>query len=74
MVSNAIPTKLLFQFIKFNLIGISGFVLGTIIYWLMFTNFQMWSWVVANLCGGILQFSLIRFFNKRKKSLMFSEE
>ena len=59
------------RYIRFNLIGTAVFCVATILYWLMFPMFAIWTWVVANSLGGILQFSLTTYFNKKQKGRMF---
>jgi len=61
------------RYMKFNLIGTSVFGVETLAYWLAFPTFQAWSWIVANLFGGVMQFSLTAWFNKKKRGLMFEQ-
>jgi len=63
--------KWAFRYIKFNLIGSSVFLIATFVYWLTFPRFQAWTWIVANSFGGIVQFSLTAYFNKKRKGEMF---
>jgi len=59
------------RFIKFNLIGFIVFLVGTAIFSLLFNRMGAWTWLAANAVGGILQFSLISYFNTKKKGTMF---
>ena len=61
------------RFVKFNLIGFIIFLIGTAIFTSVFPYFGEWAWVVANSVGGVLQFLLITYFNKKKKGLMFEQ-
>lgn len=61
------------RFVRFNLIGFIVFLIGTAIFTLVFPYFGEWAWVVANSTGGVLQFSLITYFNKKNNGLMFKE-
>ena len=60
--------SLIVRFIKFNLIGTVVFLIATAIYALAFPAFGIWTWFVANAGGSVLQFSLINYFNKKKKA------
>ncbi len=61
------------RFIKFNLIGFVVFLVGTVIFALIFPFLGAWTWLIANGTGSILQFSLISYFNRKKKGLMFEQ-
>jgi len=61
------------RFIKFNLVGFAVFLVGTAIFALAFPSFGAWTWLIANGTGSILQFSLISYFNRKKKGLMFEQ-
>jgi len=61
------------RYVKFNMIGTSVFLVATIVYWTTFPEFQIWAWLVANSFGGVLQFSLTQYFNKKKRGLMFEQ-
>jgi putative flippase GtrA len=62
---------LILRFIKFNLVGFVVFLVGTAVYALLFNTLGFWTWLVANAFGSILQFSLLTYFNKKKKGAMF---
>jgi hypothetical protein len=51
--------KWIIRFIKFNIVGLIVFLIGTAIFALAFRTFGEWAWVVASGSGGILQFILI---------------
>jgi hypothetical protein len=59
------------RFIKFNLVGLLVFLVGTAIYVVSFSRFGFWTWVVANGVGGVLQFSLITMLNRTQKGKIF---
>lgn len=70
---NAVKIKSwIFRFIKFNIIGFGGFLVGTVIYTCLFNTFGAWSWVVASGAGGILQFCLISYLNTKKRGNIFN--
>ena len=60
------------RFIKFNIIGFTVFLIGTLIYAGLFSTFGAWSWVVASAAGGVLQFCLINYLNTKKKGKIFN--
>lgn len=61
------------RFVKFNLVGFAVFLVGTAIFGLVFPYFGAWTWLIANGTGSILQFSLISYFNRKKKGIMFEQ-
>jgi len=61
------------RFIKFNLVGFAVFLVGTAIFGLVFPYFGAWAWLIANGIGSVLQFSLIGYFNRKKKGVMFEQ-
>jgi len=63
--------KWLLRFIKFNIVGFAGFLVGTGIFVFAFTSFGEWTWVVASASGGVLQFFLISYLNTTKKGKIF---
>ena len=62
----------IFRFVKFNIIGLVVFLVGTAIYSVFFNVLGFWTWLVANAFGSVLQFSLVSYFNRKKKGNMFS--
>ena len=65
--------SLIVRFIKFNIIGTVVFLIATAIYALAFPAFGIWTWFVANAGGSVLQFSLINYFNKKKRGAIFDK-
>lgn len=63
--------KWLLRFIKFNVIGFSVFLISSAIFAISFNTFGAWTWVVANGFGGIMQFTLITYFNRTKIGKIF---
>ena len=61
------------RFVKFNLIGIVVFLIGSAIFTSVFPYFGVWAWFVANSTGSVLQFLLITYFNKKKKDVFFEQ-
>jgi len=61
------------RFIKFNIIGTAVFLVGTAIYGMVFPTFGAWTWLIANGVGSILQFSLVSYFNKKKRGVIFDK-
>lgn len=64
---------LILRFIKFNLVGFFVFLIGTAIFVLVFPHFGVWVWLIANGTGSILHFSLINYFNKKKRGIIFEQ-
>jgi putative flippase GtrA len=64
--------SLILRFIKFNIIGFAVFLIGTVVYTALFNYLGFWTWLAANAAGSVLQFSLISYFNRKKKGNMFS--
>jgi len=60
------------RFIKFNLVGFVVFLVGTVIYTGFFSTFGIWTWLLANGVGSVLQFALISYFNSKKIGNMFN--
>jgi len=63
--------KWLLRFIKFNIVGFAGFLVGTGIFVFTFSSFGEWTWVVASTSGGVLQFFLISYLNTTKRGKIF---
>jgi putative flippase GtrA len=61
----------IYRFIKYNLVGTITFLIGTFIFWLAFSTFGAWTWLIANCLGGVLEFNLINFVNKTRNGRMF---
>jgi putative flippase GtrA len=63
--------KWIIRFVKFNIVGLLVFLVGTVIFMSAFSAFGAWSWLIANGAGGVLQFSIITFLNKTKRGKIF---
>lgn len=63
--------KLVVRYVKYNVIGMTVFLIGTSIYVAAFPTFGAWTWLLANAFGGIVDFSLITILNKTRKGRMF---
>jgi hypothetical protein len=63
--------KWIIRFIKFNLVGIVVFLVGTAIYSVAFSTFGFWTWLVANGTGSVLQFGLIEVVNRTRRGRIF---
>jgi hypothetical protein len=61
------------RFAKFNLIGVTVFAITTVFYFLTFPVFGVFAWLLWNGVGGILQFILITYVNKKRNGLMFEQ-
>ena len=59
------------RFIKFNIVGVIVFLIGTGVFAITFRSFGAWSWVIASAPGGILQFIIITYVNKTKRGKIF---
>ena len=67
----ALLKKWLLRYIKYNIIGLSVFLLNIIIYMLIFPFLGEISYIVVSVNGGIIEFALLAYFNSTKKGIMF---
>ena len=51
--------------------GFAVFLVATAVFALSFSTFGVWTWVVGNGVGGILQFTLITYRNRTKIGRIF---
>ena len=63
--------RLIIRYVKYNVIGVTVFLMGTMIYVIAFPTFGAWTWLLANGFGGVVDFSLITLFNRTKRGHMF---
>ena len=63
--------KWLWRYIKYNIIGLTVFVLNIGIYVIIFPFLGEWSYIIVSVNGGIIEFALIAYFNKTKKGIIF---
>jgi len=63
--------KLVFRYIKYNIVGTFVFGIGLAVYVVLFPVFGEWAYVVSTVSGGVLQFGLITFLNLTKTGKMF---
>lgn len=66
--------KWLLRFVKFNIVGFTVFLIGTLIFLLTFGIFGAWAWVIASGSGGVIQFILISYINRTKRGKIFDSE
>jgi len=48
-------------------VGFIVFLIGTAIFALAFSTFGAWTWLIASVSGGILQFAFISYLNTTKR-------
>ncbi len=59
------------RYIKYNIIGLSVFLLNIVIYVVIFNYLGEWSYIVVSVNGGVIEFALISYFNKTKRGVIF---
>ena len=59
------------RYIKYNVIGLTVFLLNIVIYVIIFPFLGEWSYIVVSVNGGIMEFTLIAYINKTKKGVIF---
>ncbi len=67
----ALLKKWVWRYIKYNVIGLSVFLLNIVIYVLIFNYMGEWSYIIVSVNGGIIEFALIAYINKTKKGVIF---
>ena len=64
--------KWIWRYIKYNIIGLTVFLLNIALYYLiLFPVFGEQSYIIVSVIGGILEFTLITYFNKTRKGVIF---
>ena len=69
--SRALIKKWVLRYIKYNIIGLSVFLLNIAIYVIIFNYLGEWAYIVVSVNGGVIEFALISYFNKTKKGVIF---
>ena len=68
---SAISKKWLWRYIKYNVVGLTVFLINIGIYVIIFPFFGEWSYIVVSVIGGVMEFALITYVNKTKKGIIF---
>ncbi len=64
--------KWTWRYIKYNVIGLTVFLLNIVLYYVfLFPFLGEVSYIVVSVNGGIIEFALISYFNKTKKGVIF---
>ena len=64
--------KWTWRYIKYNVIGLTVFLLNIVLYYvILFPLLGEVSYIVVSVNGGIIEFTLISYFNKTKKGVIF---
>jgi hypothetical protein len=63
--------KWILRYIKYNIIGVSIFLLNIVIYYAIFPFLGATSYIVVSLNGGVIEFALIAYINQTKKGIIF---
>jgi hypothetical protein len=64
--------KWTWRYIKYNVIGVTVFLLNIVLYYaILFPFLGEVSYIVVSVNGGIIEFALISYFNKTKKGVIF---
>jgi hypothetical protein len=67
----ALIKKWIWRYIKYNIIGLSVFLLNIAIYVVIFNYLGEWAYIVVSVNGGVIEFALISYFNRTKKGVIF---
>jgi len=67
----ALFKKWALRYIKYNVIGLSVFVLNIVLYVFLFNFLGEWAYIAVSVNGGIIEFALISYFNRTKKGIIF---
>jgi hypothetical protein len=63
--------KWLLRYIKYNVIGLSVFMLNIVVYFVIFPYLGAMSYIIVSVNGGIIEFALIAYFNQTKRGTIF---
>jgi hypothetical protein len=63
--------KWFLRYLKYNIVGLSVFILNIAIYVTIFPYLGEMSYIIVSLNGGIIEFALIAYVNKTKKGIIF---
>ncbi len=69
--TGAVFKKWILRYIKYNIIGLSVFLLNIVIYMFIFPFLGEMSYIVVSVNGGLIEFALIAYVNQTKKGLIF---
>jgi len=67
----ALLKKWLLRYIKYNVIGLSVFLLNIVVYFVIFPYLGAMSYIVVSVNGGIIEFALIAYVNQTKRGTIF---
>ncbi|MGA3290189.1 MAG: hypothetical protein ABSD42_08135 [Candidatus Bathyarchaeia archaeon] len=59
------------RYIKYNVIGLTVFLLNIVLYVFLFNFLGEWAYIAVSVNGGIIEFALISYFNRTKKGVIF---
>jgi inner membrane protein involved in colicin E2 resistance len=59
------------RYIKYNIIGLSVFLLNIVLFVILFNSLGEWAYIVVSVNGGILEFVLISYVNRKKHGMIF---
>jgi len=63
--------KWLLRYIKYNIIGLSVFMVNIVIYVIIFPIFGEWAYIIVSVDGGVMEFALITYVNRTKRGIIF---
>ena len=63
--------KLVWRYIKYNIVGLTVFLINIVLYVIIFPVFGEWSYIIVSVDGGVMEFALITYINKTKKGIIF---
>jgi inner membrane protein involved in colicin E2 resistance len=54
------------RYIKYNIIGLTVFLLNLVLFIILFNSLGEWAYIVVSANGGIIEFILISYVNRKK--------
>ncbi len=59
------------RYIKYNIIGIGVFLINVVLFVILFNFLGEWAYIVVSVNGGIIEFILISYVNRKKHGVIF---
>ena len=63
--------KWAWRYIKYNIIGLTVFLINIVLYVIIFPFLGEWSYIIVSVDGGVMEFALITYVNKTKRGIIF---
>ena len=71
MSEGKVIKKWVLRYIKYNIIGLTVFLINIIIYVVIFPFFGEWAYIIVSIDGGVMEFALITYVNRTKRGIIF---